>query len=215
MLELTSGTGRLSIPLVQAGAELTCVDISRRMLDVLERKFKSKGLSAEVICADVETLRFERQFELAIFPFQSFMELIGHQKQVKTLNSVYNALTSGGRFFCTLHNPQIRRKSVDGCLRSVGKFVTKQGVIVVSGIEQGGLPVVARSQFFKHFNHAGEMVKKELLNMQFEFIEQEQFARMATQAGFRVKNLFGGYDRSEFSASSSPVMIWELERVEA
>lgn len=214
MLELTSGTGRLSIPLAEAGAELTCIDISRGMLDILKRKFKSKGLSAEVICTDVESLPFEGQFELAIFPFQSFMELIGQEKQAKTLTSVYNALIPGGKFFCTLHNPQVRRKSVDGCLRIVGKFATKQGYIVVSGFEQGGTPVVARSQFFEHFNHAGEMVKKKLLNMQFEFIEQEQFAHAASQAGFRVRNLFGDYDRNEFSASSSPVMIWELERVE-
>lgn len=30
VLELTSGTGRLSIPLVKAGAILTCVDISHK-----------------------------------------------------------------------------------------------------------------------------------------------------------------------------------------
>lgn len=212
VLELTSGTGRLSVPLAQAGAQLTCVDISRGMLDVLERKLLSKGLAAEVICADVEALPFDGQFELAIFPFQSFMEIIGQEKQAKTLTSIYNALAPGGKFFCTLHNPQVRRKSVDGCLRIVGKFATKQGSIVVSGFEQGGTPIVTRSQFFEHFNHAGEMEKKELLNMQFELIEHEQFTRLASQAGFRARNLFGDYDRNKFSAASSPVMIWELER---
>jgi len=40
VLELMSGTGRLSIPLVRAGAVLTCVDLSRGMLDVLQRKLE-------------------------------------------------------------------------------------------------------------------------------------------------------------------------------
>ena len=40
VLELTAGTGRLSLPLVQAGVRLTCVDNSQGMLDVLSRKFK-------------------------------------------------------------------------------------------------------------------------------------------------------------------------------
>ncbi len=53
VLELTAGTGRLSLALIQAGVQLTCVDGSRGMLDVLLRKLRDRGLSAEVLCADV------------------------------------------------------------------------------------------------------------------------------------------------------------------
>ncbi len=42
VLELMSGTGRLSIPLMEAGAELTCVDRSRGMLDVLSKKLAAR-----------------------------------------------------------------------------------------------------------------------------------------------------------------------------
>lgn len=73
VLELTAGTGRLSLPLVQAGACLTCVDSSQGMLDVLSRKLKERGLRAELRCADVCHLQLQPPFELAILPFQSFM----------------------------------------------------------------------------------------------------------------------------------------------
>jgi SAM-dependent methyltransferase len=48
VLELTCGTGRLSLPLIQAGVPLTCLDNSPEMLAVLRRKLLAKGLSAPV-----------------------------------------------------------------------------------------------------------------------------------------------------------------------
>lgn len=212
IVELTSGTGRLSMPLIAAGADLTCIDISQGMLDVLSEKLKDNNYSAKLICADIEHLDLEQQFDLAILPFQSFMELVGEKKQRNTLSSVYRCLLPGGRFFCTMHNPEIRRKTIDSCLRIVGIFPYQDGKLVVSGFEQGGTPVVSRSQFFEFYNKAGELQSKKLLRMEFELIEREQFNRIAIQAGFKINTLYGGYDCSEFESTTSPVMIWELMR---
>jgi hypothetical protein len=46
--ELMSGTGRLSIPLLEGGVRSCCVDYSARMLDVLRRKLRERGLAADV-----------------------------------------------------------------------------------------------------------------------------------------------------------------------
>ena len=109
VLELTAGTGRLSIPLITAGADLTCIDISQGMIDVLERKLEREGLQARVLCADVQDLDFEKEFKIAILPFQSFMELVGKEQQQNTQQSAYRALIPNGLFYCTMHNPVIRR----------------------------------------------------------------------------------------------------------
>jgi len=53
VLELMAGTGRVSIPLVEAGVELTCVDVSEGMLERLRAKLRAKGLSAVVQRADI------------------------------------------------------------------------------------------------------------------------------------------------------------------
>ena len=212
VLELTSGTGRLSIPLIEAGADLTCVDISQGMLDVLRKKLDKNNYSANVICSDITDIELHAKFELAILPFQSFMELIGRKKQTKALAAIYQALKPNGRFICTMHNPSIRRKSVDGSLRLVGNFSLNGGTLVVSGIEQGGFPVVARSQFYEYYDESGVLEWKRLLNMQFEFIERTDFEAMAKQQGFTIASLYGDYDRSVFDSANSPVMIWELEK---
>jgi len=212
VLELAAGTGRLSIPLIEAGANLTCVDISQGMLGVLSQKLKKKNLTARVVCSDICKMNFQSEFELVLFPFQSFMELVGIEKQTKALGTIYCALEDGGKFICTLHNPAVRRKAVDGTLRIVGHFPKNNGTLVVSGFEQGGNPVVTRLQFFESYNAAGNLEWKRILPMRFEFIEKQDFLEMVTSVGFRVMGLYGNYDRSEFDSIRSPVMIWKLEK---
>jgi ubiquinone/menaquinone biosynthesis C-methylase UbiE len=215
VLELTAGTGRLSLSLVQAGVQLTCVDGSQGMLDVLSRKLRDRGLSAEVLCADVSQLELPARFQLALLPFQSFMEIVGELRQRQALAAVFACLAPGGRFICTLHNPAVRRTQVDGTLRIVGRFPTRDGSLVVSGFEDGGSPVVKRLQFFEFFGSDGRLRSKQLLPMEFAFVEREHFETMARDAGFHVLNLYGNYDRSPFNAGRSPVMIWVLQKADA
>lgn len=215
VLELTAGTGRLSLALIQAGVQLTCVDGSRGMLDVLLRKLRDRGLSAEVLCADVCKLAPRTRFQLALLPFQSFMEIIGEPRQRQALSAVFACLAPGGRFICTMHNPAVRRAQVDGTLRLVGRFPTRDGTLVVSGFEQGGQPLVKRLQFFEFFDIDGRLRSKQVLQMEFEFVERDHFETMAQDAGFHILDLYGNYDRSLFDAGRSPVMIWMLQRADA
>lgn len=215
VLELTAGTGRLSVALIQAGVQLTCVDSSRGMLDVLSRKLTDRGLSAEVLCADVCQLELRTRFQLALLPFQSFMEIVGEPRQRQALFAVFACLAPGGRFICTMHNPAVRRAQVDGRLHLVGRFPTRDGSLVVSGFEQGGQPLVKRLQFFEFFGGDGRLQSKQLLPMEFQFVERDHFETMARDAGFHVLDLYGNYDRSPFDAGRSPVMIWVLQKLDA
>jgi ubiquinone/menaquinone biosynthesis C-methylase UbiE len=215
VLELTAGTGRLSLPLVQAGVQLTCVDMAQGMLDVLSRKLNDHGLSAELICADVCQLECHTRFQLALLPFQAFMEIVGERRQRQALSAVFGCLVPNGRFICTMHNPAVRRRQVDGALRIAGRFPARDGSLVVSGFEQGGHPVVKRLQFFEFFGEDGQMRANQLLPMEFAFVERDHFESMARDAGFRVLALYGNYDRAPFDADRSPVMIWVLQKESA
>lgn len=210
VLELMAGTGRLSLPLIEAGADLTCVDSSQGMLDLLSRKLSQRGLAAEVLCADVCRLDLPPRFELAILPFQAFLEIVGEESQRAALAAVFSCLVPGGRFVCTLHNPPIRRAQVDGALRVVGQFPAEGGTLVVSGFEQGGHPVVSRLQFFELFGPDGRLLWKRLLPMEFALVERDAFEGMARDAGFQVTQPYGSYDRAPFDPVRSPVMIWSL-----
>jgi ubiquinone/menaquinone biosynthesis C-methylase UbiE len=212
VLELMSGTGRLSVPLIKAGLELTCVDISHGMVDVLQHKLQKESLQASILCADVQHLEFDQVFNDAILPFHSFAELVGKEKQMNTLRSVHRALIPNGRFFCPLHNPIFRKQTVDGTLRVAGSFKTERGHVVVSGFETGGNPIVKRSQFIEVFGQDGHLIKKILQPMEFEMIEQDDFRKMVVDIGFGIECIYGSYEGATFDSQTSPVMIWVLRK---
>ncbi len=212
VLELTSGTGRLSLPLLEAGAELACLDISRQMLEILDRKLKARGFQAELLCQDLCSLSIDARFELAILPFHSFMEIVGQERQRAALAAVFSALVPRGRFLCTMHNPTVRRRAVDGSLRLVGEFPLGEDRLVVSGQEGGGDPVVERLQYFECYGPDDLLRWKRLLRMEFELIEKTTFETMARETGFLVERVYGDYQGSEFDAAESPAMIWDLRR---
>ena len=56
ILELMCGTGRVSIPLLEAGRKLVCVDYSRGMLDIFRSKISKKNYNVNLIEQDVAEL---------------------------------------------------------------------------------------------------------------------------------------------------------------
>jgi SAM-dependent methyltransferase len=96
ILELMCGTGRVSIPLVEAGADLTCVDVSEQMLGRLEEKLRERNLEARVVRADVRRLDPPERFDLAIIPFHSFAELVSPRDQELALAEIHACLREGG-----------------------------------------------------------------------------------------------------------------------
>jgi SAM-dependent methyltransferase len=216
VLELMCGTGRGSIPLLEAGVDLTCVDASAGMLARLEEGLRARKLEARVVRADVRHLDLgEEEFELALVPFHSFSELASPRDRELALRAVFDCLREGGRLICPLHNPAIRAGSTDGALRLNGSFPTSDGgLLVVSGFEtlEESSGVVDRLQFYEFFDASNELRAKRALPMRFALIDRSEFAKVAEAAGFVPVELYGDYERSEYSEQSSPFMVWILEK---
>jgi SAM-dependent methyltransferase len=216
VLELMCGTGRVSVPLLEAGVDLTCVDASEGMLARLEERLRTRKLEARVVRADVRYLDLgEEEFELALIPFHSFSELVSPRDQELALRATHGCLREGGRLICPLHNPAIRARSADGALRLNGSFPAgDDGLLVVSGFEtlDEGSGVVDRIQLYEFFDASNDLRVKRVLPMRFVLIDRSGFAGLVDAAGFVPVVLYGDYNRGEYLEESSPYMIWVLEK---
>ena len=94
ILDVGAGTGRLVSRLVNAGAEVTALDIS----DVMVSKLKAKSYKLKAIVGDAEDLPFEvESFDIVIATF-----LIVHLKDLERFfDEVYRVLKPGGLFLVT------------------------------------------------------------------------------------------------------------------
>lgn len=210
VLELMAGTGRLTIPLLEAGISVTAVDFSQDMLAVLRRKLDQRGLRAAVHQADIRQLNLNRRFNQIIIPFQAFPELTTEDDQRLALARIHEHLSPEGEFICTLHNPPVRLKSVDGQLRLVGRHAQEGGELLVWLLQRQNANQVEVLEFFEQYDALGVLQSKRYSTLTFHLLEKATFERLIEQAGFEVVDLYGDYACAPFDPENSPFMIWRL-----
>lgn len=91
ILDVGAGTGRVSLPLALAGAQVTALDVSEKILEVLKRKNKKIA----TVVGEAENLPFENEsFDIVTAAF-----LVVHLKDPKIFfDEVYRVLKPDGLF---------------------------------------------------------------------------------------------------------------------
>ena len=214
VLELMSGTGRVSIPLLEAGVRLTCVDSSPEMLEILQEKLGARRLSAKVIQADVRLLDLPAEFPLAIIPFQSFSELVSESDRHAFLANIRKTLSPRGVLICTLHNPRIRLARMSNRGEEERRFSHPEGrdeVVLRVACDYDPLTaVVTGREVIEVYSAIGERLDRREVNIRFSLPDERWFRKAAEKARFSVEALYGDYKYSPFREESSPYMIWVL-----
>ena len=214
VLELMCGTGRLSLPLLQAGARLCCVDYSAEMLEVFQRKLRQHGLTAEVHEADVRELDLGRSFELILLPFHSFADVADPGDRARALARIRANLAPGGRFVIALHNAAYMVSRLDGVRRMMCErpLPDREATLRVwfTGWQQTDPGLGKALQEYEILNQDGQLLERRELPMRFAVTDYATFEREAATAGFRVLRLWGDYAGGPFEPETSPYMIWEL-----
>lgn len=97
VLEVGCGTGRIYLELLANGVDADGIDVSSGMLEVLRDRATERGLEATVWEADVRTFEADREYDLVIVPFRTFLHLLEVDDQLSALGSIHDALAPGGR----------------------------------------------------------------------------------------------------------------------
>jgi SAM-dependent methyltransferase len=211
VLELMAGTGRVSLPLAEAGARLTCVDNSTEMLSLLRKKLDERGLAADVHLMDVRELALNRRFDLIFIPFHAFPEITEREDQARALMRIREHLSESGRFICTLHNPTVRLRGVDNQLRLVADRALPGGRLLVWLHQQAEGRLVRVKEFFETYTTDGLLTEKRFTEISFRLLEKSTFEELFQEAGFEAVELYGDYARAPFDEDASPFMLWVLK----
>jgi SAM-dependent methyltransferase len=215
ILELMCGTGRVSIPLLNAGRKLVCVDYSQGMLDAFIQKIGGKDLPVRFVSADVTELNLGKKFGIILLPFHSFSEIILEEKQRKALERIEIHLEENGKFICTLQNPQVRLKTADGILRVLGEFQTKNEKRIRISIMNQIHPetgLVIGYQQYDIFDSADNLIEKRVLDICFRPVSYSGFLQLISGLQLSVEHVYGDYSYSEFDSQTSNVIIFILKK---
>lgn len=128
ILELCSGTGRLTLPLAKLGFNFTGVDIMPSMLEQAKRNAAQENVEITYIEADIRFLDINEKFDLIFIPFNSIHHLYQNEDLLAVFEVVKKHLKKDGLFLFDCYNPNIQyivehEKEVN----EIASFSTKDG----------------------------------------------------------------------------------------
>jgi len=109
VLELACGTGRLTIPMAQAGAEAVGIDVAAGMIehandkrDMLPQADQDR---LEFLIGDMRSVRLDRRFDGVIIAFNTLMHMTTDDDLEQCLETARAHLTPKGRLYMDVHTP--------------------------------------------------------------------------------------------------------------
>jgi SAM-dependent methyltransferase len=198
ILDLACGSGRHSISLSTDGYLMVGLDASRKLLRIA----KERSNDLAVILGDMRFLPFKTGvFDATISVDTSFGYLPSEADDMLSLVEIRRVLVPGGKIVLDVFNRLELSKKYQG-----KNNFTKQKVYSSFSLEQkrsvsGGclrdrwMVRVKSDDQIRFFNHK--------VRLYF----QSQLQDMLARAGFKVKQVFGGYDMENFSDKSSRLIF--------
>jgi SAM-dependent methyltransferase len=107
VLEPAVGTGRILIPLLRAGFEVTGLDISPDMLALCRKHCQDYGLSPELHQADLTEFVRPGAYAAVIMPAGSIALLDGAAATSRALTNFHDSLRPGGRLLVDVPAPDL------------------------------------------------------------------------------------------------------------
>lgn len=221
-LELGCGTGRVLIPTAIAGCKITGLDLSPYMLkkcqDKLDKQPKKVQERVRLIQGNMINFKTGELYQLVTMPFRPFQHLISVEEQKACLNCIFNHLLPHGLLILDMFHPFPPR------LVPSQKYTTETEVIPEMSLPDGR--TLRRTDRTVNFHRDEQYNDYELIyyithpNGKTERLVQafpmRHFYRYEVEhllnlCGFKVVDLFGDYNRSEFS-NDSPEMLFIAEK---
>ncbi|HLE12697.1 MAG: hypothetical protein A2504_16955 [Bdellovibrionales bacterium RIFOXYD12_FULL_39_22] len=203
VLELCCGTGRITLPLAQAGIDITGIDISSSMLNCAKEKASALGVkNATFHLGDMRKLKLRQKYKLIFIPFNSLQNTYSISDIEKVFLAVRSHLTPDGRFVFVVFNPSLEfivksKKLQKGKYKFRLKDGKKVAIDEICTYDVAGQ--VNRVTWYYRINNQKPIPEK--LDMRC-FFPQELDALLKYN-GFKILKKYGTYDRKQFTGDSA------------
>ena len=102
ILEPAVGTGRVMIPLLEAGLQMEGMDLSRDMLALCKRYCQEREVSTRLFEGSMDTMSVDTSYEAIVLPAGSFLLMKDRTVAMEALKKFYDHLQLGGRLILDL-----------------------------------------------------------------------------------------------------------------
>jgi SAM-dependent methyltransferase len=201
ILELGCGTGRIMLPLIEAGYQVTGLDLNAEMLAYLNSLAAKSGIAEPyVVEADLTNFQLQQQFPLILLPCNTYSTLKDKQRQ-SALECITGHLAPSGVFATSLPNPDWLTNLED---------IDDVEVETIFIHPETGNPVQASNEWQRtqdqvvicwHYDHLlpDGQVERYSQAISHWLTPTEQYLEELQALGFKVKT-YGDFDQEPYSS---------------
>ncbi len=208
VLELGCGTGRLLLPLLDAGASVVGLDREPAMLAVAASRLELYGNRMSLVEGDMRRFDLAQRFDMVVIGLNTFMHMLNINDQLATLTCAHKHLRPAGLLLLDLANPHsVVHDTPQGAIQhrlthelpiAPATTVTLWSVTEISPSAQ----LTHTMLFFDEMRGDSGTLQRSIAGVTLRLIYRYELEHLLHRAGFSVKNLFGDYDSNPYDDDS-------------
>ena len=216
ILELGCGTGRILLPLAQAGYTITGLDNSATMLALLRRKLAQEPKTVQnrvtIFPGDMTNFDMENgRFALTIIPYNTLLHLQPRQVR-QTFVCISKHLHGNGRLLIDLVNPfAIAQTPNDRMVTLERTFTDPATGHIVAQFASNWLDDDKQqlhiTWLYDSSPATGGTIQRTIAQFDYHYLFPHQLEMLLRQTGFQLQEIWGDYDQSPFDEDSPRLIL--------
>ena len=211
ILDLGCGTGRMTIPLAEAGHRVWGCDRDLAMLEIARTTLKKEdsGTRSRVrwLAADITRFRFNLPFQAALCTCNTYSTLDFNERD-RLLSCLGDYLSSGGLFAFSVPNPYLLQELVEEdqpTIETIFQHPDTGEPVQVSSLIQDREEGIGWTWYYDQLQNHGE-VERTTVEIVHSGSSREAYLQQLDAAGLQVSAQYGDYDFSPWD-EGSPYLI--------
>jgi SAM-dependent methyltransferase len=209
VVELGAGTGRIAIPMAEAGATVIGIDREPAMLAIAERRARAAGVEDRLalVRGDMRDFTVPEPAALVVIPFRTFLHNLTVEDQLATLEACRRALRPGGVLALNVFNPDISLMArwMQRTRNHWEPFGRWQGAEGQHSYEPSAQVVTSTVRVR---DAAGQWQRT---SFRLRYVHRFEMQHLLERSGYEVESLAGGFVDEPFDEASTE-MVWVARR---
>ncbi|TNE43253.1 MAG: class I SAM-dependent methyltransferase [Deltaproteobacteria bacterium] len=211
VLELGCGTGRILLPLAEAGLQVVGLDCSADMLHIARNKIDAAPQEVQeriTLLEDrMESFQLEQKFKAVLIPHRAFMHLLEPPLQAAALRNIHSHLEPGGHLVFNIVTPAVEEIAANtgqtaGLMQISDPFINPDtGNQVMTWTSRRYDPVrqhVEQYYLFDEIDAYGDLVRRAYTPLYARYTHRYEMQHLLNLCGFRTVALYGDFTRRAF-----------------
>ncbi len=223
VLDLGCGTGRVLIPMAQAGIEAVGLEAEPAMLDICRKKLEGEPVEVReritLLQGDMANFDLDRKFSLIMIPFRSFHHMMTPEAQLSCLECVHRHLADDGIFVLDIFNPYLpyliddwyleeQEPESDFVMPDGRKVVRKSRIVTRDLVNQ-----TLGREIVYYVTYPGGREERKVGEFGVRYIFFFEAQHLLARAGFCVDTIYFDYNKSSLISNEPEEFIFVANKI--